>query len=60
MQLEKEISDSFLTVISLKAGMLVDIKCFDSFFNFAYKDGFWFFKQLVKSIIPAEFIFSFN
>lgn len=56
----REISDSFLTPISLKASMLVDIKCFDSFFHYAYKYGFWFCKQLVKGIIPAEFTFGFN
>lgn len=40
MQLEKEISDSFLTVISLKAGMLVDIKCFDSFLSLLIRMDF--------------------
>ena len=40
MQLEKEISDSFLTVISLKAGMLVDITCFDSFLTLLIRMDF--------------------
>lgn len=50
---EGDMSDSFFDSISVKVGVFIGIKCFDSVLNFAYKCRFWFFIQLVKVTIST-------